>query len=810
MGIKSKEGKVEVLQDLLRNLTQEKSLLESTIERLQEESSEDSQKSLKSLKKQLTVITESQKKLTIQFQEFNQSYDVNKTRNTPNEVVLDDLENSLPKMLIAPYKQTVNDILDSSVSSAKMDTPVQDNLSNNDEAIYKSVEKIVSADNISNSEDKVSKELARIGINKRVSLKEEYKKALTRFDYFYAFELLSTRMNSDDEQNIGFNKQELEDFFADYKGFLKIGADMGVLHKFAMCLADFLSTQRLSPEEKEYLQYVFPIGAMSLCFSVLVGGNALTKAKVLKPYINNNLNAYPNVIKDLIAQNKVEALDFLLENTVNHEFNNYEIMNSLMGLPSYEKVYYFYEKYEFSINAKLAASHHNLKISAPEWNTLFSRIVDSKNFALFEEIMSNSKQRPALNVIFNVDGVIKNYSVFYLIKGSSDLNRYLEKALDYPDIRSDEINSILSMLMQNMQLLIDSINNNIVKKIFEHPNLNSVSFVEDTVHLFGFLSCVSYWAKFPISDYNYDAMGYVLERFFERFPDVNTIPIGTNVNLVGSTVFLLDKVAPIPRLQEILMKILVHYIDWINVENPCGKTPLELVSQNNKKLYDRLIGLGAVERRRSTWDMLKFWDKSSVSNVDFSQRLSLNGGTTKYKAPNNQTQELTRYSASLDVEKEMRESFIALRPSLKNMPLDIRLACEDMFLSAENLLILTKQEDKGKFNEDVFFLVQTFNDYLPSIINTYIGSADLDFIKNGVLSKDTPEKEEVLKQIQMLNNHISKMRNNIELKMKKKLNMDIGRNTEFLKQKLGVADENTAEAVDNIDMLIKRETDNDK
>ncbi|MEG0995314.1 MAG: hypothetical protein RSE91_05090, partial [Bacilli bacterium] len=120
---------------------------------------------------------------------------------------------------------------------------------------------------------------------------------------------------------------ELEDFFSTHKDILRISAEKDLLASYATYLADFITNANLTENNKETLVYLFPIGAMSLCFSVLVSAGSLNTATVLKPYINNSLVAYPNVLRDLINQNKISALDYLLENTINLNFKNNTLMN---------------------------------------------------------------------------------------------------------------------------------------------------------------------------------------------------------------------------------------------------------------------------------------------------------------------------------------------------------------------------------------------------------------------------------------------------------------------------------------------------
>lgn len=649
---------------------------------------------------------------------------------------------------------------------------------------------------LTEAEKKAKELMEEWGIDARTSFRDEYQKRLLATDYFSAFKLLTVRINAIPDEE---DKQELEDFFYNYKEVLRKAAEKDLINKYAIYMADFVSDVSLSKENKEFLTYLFPIGAMSLCFSVLVSGGALGKATVLKPYINNNLNAYPNVLRDLIAQNKIESLEYLLDNTTNLHFNNNEIMNLLMGLSSYEKIYDLFEKYGFNINAKLSVSGDNI---VPEWNTLFAKIISSLDYPLFEKILDNTKQDLQFSVLFKREDKIKNYSVFYLIRNESEFSRFVSKALDYPKINNTEINCILSLLMQNPQILMNNISNGIIDKIFNHPNLTNVSFIEGTVHLFGFLSCADYWCQSNLSVTFYDSLKYLLEKFLIRFPDVQDMPTGVSFNIYGSTVYLLSQNTD-NKLFTLLQPILYHYRAWINVENPCGKTAIELVPNNNERLRNLLLSLGAVERKVSLLSKLAFWKKNSNPNDVVIQKPQL--ATTQYEY-NQQQPNLKNSTSNEDVEAEMRESFNRIRPTLKKVPLDIRLACEDLFLNAESLLVLTEQAEKGKFNEDVFMLIQTFNDYLPSILDTYVGSLDLDFIQNPVTqSSNNQDKEEVLKQIGMLNKHINKLRENIELKMKKTLNMDIKRNTEFLKERLGIKDDEASEKVLEIENILKKD-----
>ena len=649
---------------------------------------------------------------------------------------------------------------------------------------------------LTEAEKKAQELLEEWGIDARTSFREEYQKRLLNTDYFSAFKLLTVRINAIPDEE---DKQELEDFFYNYKEVLRKAAEKDLINKYAIYMADFVSDVTLSKENKEFLTYLFPIGAMSLCFSALVSGGALSKATVLKPYINNNLNAYPNVLRDLIAQNKIESLEYLLDNTTNLHFNNNEIMNLLMGLSSYEKIYELFEKYDFNINAKLSVSGDNI---VPEWNTLFAKVISSLNYPLFEKILDNTKQDLQFSVLFKREQKIKNYSVFYLIHNENEFSRFVNKALDYKDINNTEINCILSLLMQNPQILMNSINNGLVDKIFNHPNLNNVSFIEGTVHLFGFLSCADYWCQSNLRTSFYDSLRYLLERFLNRFPDVQDMPTGLSFNVYGSTVYLLAQNTD-AKFFTLLQPILYHYRAWINIENPCGKTPIELVPKNNEKLRNLLLNLGAVERKVPLLTKFAFWKKNNKPQIDFTQKPQFNNNQYEY---NQQQPNLKNSTSNEDVEAEMRESFNRIRPTLKKVPLDIRLACEDLFLNAEALLVLTAQAEKGKFNEDVFMLIQTFNDYLPSILDTYVGSLDLNFIQNPVIQPvNNQDKDEVLKQIGMLNTHINKLRENIELKMKKNLNMDIKRNTEFLKERLGMKDDETSQQVLEIDSLIKKD-----
>ncbi len=649
---------------------------------------------------------------------------------------------------------------------------------------------------LTEAEKKAQELLEEWGIDARTSFREEYQKRLLNTDYFSAFKLLTVRINAIPDEE---DKQELEDFFYNYKEVLRKAAEKDLINKYAIYMADFVSDVTLSKENKEFLTYLFPIGAMSLCFSALVSGGVLSKATVLKPYINNNLNAYPNVLRDLIAQNKIESLEYLLDNTTNLHFNNNEIMNLLMGLSSYEKIYELFEKYGLNINAKLSVSGDNI---VPEWNTLFAKVISSLNYPLFEKILDNTKQDLQFSVLFKREQKIKNYSVFYLIRNENEFSRFVNKALDYKDINNTEINCILSLLMQNPQILMNSIHNGLVDKIFNHPNLNNVSFIEGTVHLFGFLSCVDYWCQSKLSTSLYDSLRYLLESFLNRFPDVQDMPTGLSFNVYGSTVYLLAQNTD-AKLFTLLQPILYHYRAWINLENPCGKTPIELVPNNNEKLRNLLLNLGAVERKFPLLTKFAFWKKNNKPQIDFTQKPQFNNNEYEY---NQQQPNLKNSTSNEDVEAEMRESFNRIRPTLKKVPLDIRLACEDLFLNAEALLVLTAQAEKGKFNEDVFMLIQTFNDYLPSILDTYVGSLDLNFIQNPVIQPvNNQDKDEVLKQIGMLNTHINKLRENIELKMKKTLNMDIKRNTEFLKERLGMKDDEASQQVLEIDSLIKKD-----
>lgn len=655
---------------------------------------------------------------------------------------------------------------------------------------------------LSENELKAKELLKEWEIDSRTSFKDEYQKRLYDLDFFSAFKLLTVRMNAIPDIE---DKQELEDFFSTHKDILRISAEKDLLASYATYLADFITNANLTENNKETLVYLFPIGAMSLCFSVLVSAGSLNTATVLKPYINNSLVAYPNVLRDLINQNKISALDYLLENTINLNFKNNTLMNLLMGLSSYEKIFYFFNKYDLDINARLSNDSSN-HVSAPEWNTLFAHIVESKNFALFKEVLE-SKQKPDFSVLIRRDTAdkLRNYSVFYFIRNDSDFYRYVDAALDYNGISNLEINAILSLLMQNPQSLMSNINNGVMDKIFNHPELKSVSFIEGTVHLFGFLSCADYWSKSNMSELVLDSFKYILDKFLMRFPDTKIIPIGSSVNLYGSTVYLLAKNED-TRLFNLLLPILRHYREWINVENPCGKVPVELIPADNKRLKATLISLGAVERKFNfKW---KFWEKHPKHNIDFSQRESLQD--EGYSSANNAiSNDISSFTGTGEaVEAEMRESFNQIRPSLKKMPLDVRLACEDLFLNAENLLMVTSEKERDKFNEDMFFLVQTFNDYLPSIISSYQNSMELSFMSNpSESSMNNGDKDEVLKQIDMLNNHVKKLKANFELKLKKNIDMDIQKNTEFLKAKLGNFESEGSKRIKTLDEHIQKSQD---
>jgi hypothetical protein len=526
------------------------------------------------------------------------------------------------------------------------------------------------------------------------------------------------------------------------------------------------------------------IDMVSGMFSSLVKAHELDKAQFLLPFVHNNVVNYPNTLKDIIVDKDMAALRFICENMKNVNYNNGAILRMAINMQP-QALKMLIEEFNFDINE--ADNEYG--------DNLISLLIKNKNIKQFKFVVENYSNR--INWGMKNQKKMKENTLFDMINNSGMEDDFYQVLLSDLTLKSTYVETIAQALVTNKKAVEKIVQTDVYDMLFAHPNFDDQSFNLGQIYLiYGFLSAINSAAV----DKNEDlAKKYVkvLDSYLSNYPSPS-VKDAAEYHIVGAAVFAASPGNTAKSKEagynaskaaiEAVSLIAKNFPQFINQPNPNGELPIMQIDKDSS-LYTLLINNGAIPMEpekpktfaNSLMKLISGKKEEPTVNQAQLERAQLAAKET--------VKQNTQATPLSELRRKIREDLQNMQPLVKDplCDLSIKLKCENMFLSADKLLMMMEKHKIKNAYEEMNFLSENFATYVQKTLTYYIQvcSATVDLAhKQQQDEKLKNAKEECLRQIDLLMMQVNLFSDNIFRNVEMNAKTDLRVQGRFLDEKM--------------------------